>query len=128
MLVVVDTNILVSALWSKNGAPAQIVAKVLQGELIPCYDWRIMDEYRAVLQRPKFKFRPDEINSLLDWFKAIGKSVIVPEIKIDFTDEADKKFYEVAKFCNAKLITGNLKHFPEENFIMSVQDFLSLYF
>ena len=128
MLVVVDTNILVSALWSKNGAPAQIVSKVLQGELIPCYDWRIMDEYRDVLQRPKFKFRPDEINSLLDWFKAIGKSVIVSEIKIDFTDEADKKFYEVAKFCNAKLITGNLKHFPEENFIMSVQDFLSLYF
>mgnify|MGYP002857887824 FL=1 len=126
MFVVIDTNILVSALWSKNGAPAQIVSKIIQGELTPCYDWRILQEYREVLNRPKFKFRPDEINSLLDWIKTSGKSVTAPSLKITFSDEADKKFYEVAKFCNALLITGNLKHFPQEKFILSVQEFLSL--
>ena len=41
-----------------------------------------------------------------------------------FVDEADKKFYEVAKFCGAVLVTGNLKHFPEDPLVMSVADFL----
>lgn len=42
MLVVMDTNILVSALWSKNGAPARAVGLVLSAHLVPCYDHRIM--------------------------------------------------------------------------------------
>ena len=106
MLVVIDTNILVSALWSKSGAPARAVGLVLSGQLTPCYDHRIMLEYRQVLQRPKFRFRPAEINALLDWFKQNGRSVVP------------------AKYCGAVLITGNLKHFPSDDAVMSVSDFL----
>lgn len=124
MLVVIDTNILVSALWSRNGAPARAVGLVLSGHLIPCYDHRIMLEYRQVLQRPKFRFRPSEINALLDWFKQTGRSVIPAPVDISFVDEADRKFYEVAKYCGAVLITGNLKHFPNDDAVMSVSDFL----
>jgi hypothetical protein len=36
----------------------------------------------------------------------------------------DRKFYEVAKYCNAQLITGNLKHFPEDKIVLSVREFL----
>ena len=43
---------------------------------------------------------------------------------IPFADESDKKFYEVAKHCNAKLITGNLKHFPNDGIAISPTDFL----
>ena len=124
MLVVIDTNILVSALWSRSGAPARAVGLVLSGHLIPCYDHRIMLEYRQVLQRPKFRFRPSEINALLDWFKQTGRSVIPAPVDISFVDEADRKFYEVAKYCGAVLITGNLKHFPDDDAVMSVSDFL----
>ena len=124
MLVVIDTNILVSALWSRSGAPARAVGLVLSGHLIPCYDHRIMLEYRQVLQRPKFRFRPSEINALLDWFKQTGRSVIPAPVDITFVDEADRKFYEVAKYCGAVLITGNLKHFPNDDAVMSVSDFL----
>lgn len=124
MLVVIDTNILVSALWSKNGAPARAVGLVLSGQLVPCYDHRIMVEYRQVLQRPKFRFRPAEINALLDWFKQTGRSVVPAPVDIPFADEADRKFYEVAKYCDAVLITGNLKHFPDDDSVMSVSDFL----
>lgn len=123
MLVVIDTNILVSALWSRSGAPARAVGLVLSGHLIPCYDHRIMLEYRQVLQRPKFRFRPSEINALLDWFKQTGRSVIPAPVDISFVDEADRKFYEVAKYCGAVLITGNLKHFPNDDAVMSVSDF-----
>ena len=38
MRVVVDTNILVSALWSPNGAPAQIISSIIGGALIPGYE------------------------------------------------------------------------------------------
>lgn len=124
MLVVVDTNILVSALWSRNGAPARAVGLVLSGQLTPCYDHRIMLEYRQVLQRPKFRFQPSEINALLAWIKQSGRSVVPAPVDIPFVDEADRKFYEVAKYCGAVLITGNLKHFPNDDVVMSVSDFL----
>ena len=124
MLVVIDTNVLVSALWSRNGAPARVVSMVLTDRLIPCYDYRILAEYRQVLSRPKFGFSENEINSLLDWIEAYGRSVVAEPLENDLVDEADKKFFEVAKFCGAILITGNLKHFPEDPQVMSVAAFL----
>ena len=97
---------------------------VVRGVLIPCFDYRIMTEYREVLERPKFGFSKGEINSLLDWFESNGRSVVADPLDDVFIDEADKKFYEVAKFCGAVLVTGNLKHFPEDPQVVSVADFL----
>lgn len=127
MHVVIDTNVLVSSIWSKNGSPAKVLSMVLSGILTPCYDYRILNEYREVLMRPKFDFSESEVNSLLDWIQSYGKSVVATPINIEFTDEEDKKFYEVAKYCNAKLITENLKHFPEDKDVISVNDFLNKY-
>ena len=78
MLAVIDTNILVSALWSRNGSPAKVLSLVLNGKVIPCIDSRIMHEYRAVLSRPKFGVTGHEIDALLSWFEDYGFSV-VPE-------------------------------------------------
>lgn len=124
MLIVIDTNVLVSALWSKNSNPARLLYLVFEGALKPCYDYRILEEYQEVLKRPKFKFSESDIQNLLEGVKSMGISVVAEPISARFEDEEDKKFYEVAKFCNAKLITGNLKHFPKDNYIMSVSEFL----
>jgi len=124
MLVVVDTNILVSALWSRNGAPARILSMIISGKLILCYDYRILIEYKDVLTRPKFKFSINEVNSLLDWIVDNGRLAVVEPLNISFTDESDKKFYEVAKYYGAKLITGNVKHFPNDKIVFSVSEFL----
>lgn len=124
MLVVIDTNVLVSALWSRNGAPARVVSMVLTGDIIPCYDYRILCEYKEELQRPNFGFSKSEVNSLLGWFETYGHSVLAEPLEDMFFDEADKKFYEVAKFCGAVLVTSNLKYFPEDPLVMSVADFL----
>lgn len=128
MHVVIDTNVLVSSFWSKDGAPAKIISMVLSGVLTPCYDYRILAEYRNVLMRPKFGFLESEVDALLDWIEIYGKSVVVSPLDIDFIDEDDKKFFEVAKYCNAKLVTGNLKHFPKDESIMSVNEFLEKYY
>ena len=124
MLIVIDTNVLVSALWSKNSNPARLLYLVFEGILKPCYNYRILEEYQEVLKRPKFKFSDSDIQNLLEGIKIMGMSVVAEPMSTLFEDEEDKKFYEVAKFCNAKLITGNLKHFPKENGIVSVSEFL----
>lgn len=125
MLVVLDTNILVSGLWSRNGEPARVLAFVLNGFLTPCYDHRIMLEYREVLRRPKFCFSEWEIADLLEQIAQDGLSVVPRPLDISFVDEDDRKFYEVAAHCNAKLITGNLKHFPKDGVAVSVAELLA---
>ena len=123
--IVIDTNILVSALWSANGNPAKLMSMVLSDKVIPCYDYRIMQEYREVLSRSKFAFTQANVHEILQKIKADGLSVTAPELKVKFADESGRKFYEVAKYCQATLITGNKKHYPSDTDIISVADFLA---
>ena len=51
MRAVVDANVLVSAMLSPHGPPAQVVGLALQGVVVPLYDGRILAEYRDVLGR-----------------------------------------------------------------------------
>ena len=122
MLVVIDTNILVSSLWSKDGLPAKFVSLLFTGDIIPCFDYRILQEYRQVLASEKFGFTKWEINSLIDWITEQGISVIATKSNLAFVDESNKKFYEVAKFCNALLVTGNKKHYPCDDTIITVRE------
>ena len=126
MIAVLDTNVIVSALWTPSGKAAYIVNQVIAGNLKLCHDYRILTEYREVLSRPKFKFSSWQINFLLETFEKDGISVIANALAdVPFTDESDRKFYEVAKFCNAPLVTGNLKHYPQEDFVKSVSEYYS---
>ena len=125
MLVVIDTNVLVSALWSRNGAPAQILAMIQNGRLTPCYDSRILEEYWRTLRRSKFGFSEWEIAGILAQIESDGMSVVPSPLSVPFMDEDDRKFYEVAKHCNATLITGNLKHYPKDELVLSVTEFLA---
>jgi putative PIN family toxin of toxin-antitoxin system len=124
MLVVIDTNVLVSALYSRDGNPGRVIAMVLSGAATPCYDYRIIKEYREVLKRPRFGFSDWEVADLLSQIEKEGLSVCATPLQVKFIDEQDLKFFEVAKHCNAQLVTGNLKHFPKDILVMSVRDFL----
>ena len=129
MNVVLDTNILVSAAWSPGRNASNILNEVFAGRLTACYDYRILEEYDRVLHYPKFMFSEWQINSILDPLVKYGISVIAdPIADIPFDrDETDRKFFEVAKFCNAVLITGNLVHYPAASFILSPADFCLQY-
>ena len=111
MFVVLDTNILVSAFWSRDNKPARIVSLALNGIITPCFDSRIIREYQGVLYRKKFGFEKWEINQVLAQIINDGISVVPVPLSIPFIDETDRKFYETAKHCHARLITGNVKHF-----------------
>ena len=94
----------------------------MSGELQLCVDERILAEYETVLHRPKFRFEPAHVDVILQFIRAHSLNIVPPVSDIPFADPADKKFYEVAKHCHALLITGNIKHFPNESFIKTVQE------
>jgi len=127
-LIVLDTNVIVSALWNRNGNPAIILKMFFENEIVLFYDEEIFNEYNRVLTRSKFKFLEPEINDLLHFIETNGIPVSNTEKSLEFMiDESDRKFYDVAKKCKAFLVTGNKKHFPNESFILSPTDFLNLY-
>ena len=122
MLVVLDTNIIVSALLSPHGKPAYVFNRFINGDFTLCADERIIAEYYAVLSRPKFKFKPQLIDRIISFIRTHALIVTPITLPARFDDESDKKFYEVAKTCNATLITGNLKHFPVDPCVKSVNE------
>ncbi len=129
MNIVLDTNVLVSALWSANSKPAAIVNAAISGRFTACYDYRILEEYTQVLHRPKFHFANWQIEFLLEGLTHNGISVaLAPLPGLFFHDESERKFLETAKFCLSPLITGNLKHFPTDPLVFSVADFYERYF
>lgn len=124
MNIVLDTNVLVSAIWSPGRNAGDILNTVFARRFTVCYDYRILDEYYRVLHYKKFPFSEWEINSVLEPIIKNGFSVIADPIpNVPFTDESDRKFYEVCKFCHAVLITGNSKHYPTEPCITTMSDF-----
>ena len=111
--VVLDTNILVSALINPYGSSCNIVNLVLRGDILLCWDNRLMQEYRQVLKRDKFSFDPQSIDDVLDFIEAEGQEVSPKSLGIKLPDMSDIKFLEVAVESSATyLITGNLKHYP----------------
>ena len=60
---VIDTNVFVSALLSKNAdaATVQVFDAVMDGEITPLYHEDILREYEEVLGRDKFHFLDETI-------------------------------------------------------------------
>ena len=122
--VVLDTNVFVSALLVTESNPARVLNMVLNGRILLCYDSRIMLEYKTVLFRPKFPFQKRDAQTLLDTIIYIGVSVLAEPLEVQFSDAADKKFFEVALSTGAYLVTGNGKHYPEHENVLSPAEFL----
>jgi putative PIN family toxin of toxin-antitoxin system len=128
MKVVIDTNVIVSALINTNGIPSKILALVLSGKVKILYDNRIIFEYIDVLSRKDFGFNMEIMNDIVDYIKAEGEFVNSEYTNIEFIDETDKKFYEVYESGKAQyLITGNIKHFPNEDSIITPKGFLEIF-
>ena len=98
---------------------------VLDGLLRLCYDTRMMAEYREVLSRPQFNFDTREKELLFEMITRYGFDVDPPRSTLDFSDESDRPFYEVAELCLCPLVTGNKKHFPQREWILSPAEYLA---
>lgn len=112
MRVVIDSNVVVSAMISPHGPPAQVVRSALQRDLGLCHDDRILAEYREVLLRPKFGFDAEDVRAMLDGIEWIGETVFANPLSVELPDPDDLPFLEVAAAAKADaLVTGNSRHY-----------------
>jgi putative PIN family toxin of toxin-antitoxin system len=127
-IIVLDTNVLVSALLSPFGPPGRLLDLVLIGEIQLALDDRLLAEYREVLSRPRFRFAPSDVAALLAFLEREAVHVVAPSLHIKLPDTDDLMFLEVAHASGAVLVTGNSRHFPEECrgtvAILSPRDFI----
>lgn len=115
MIIVLDTNVLISGLLKGNSNPGTIVNLVATGRIKVAFDLWIINEYRLVLLRAKFGFHKRDVEALLKQVENEGIFVAAAPLNVNFPDEGDKPFLEVAAAQEgAVLVTGNKKHFPAE--------------
>jgi len=111
--VVLDTNIVVSALIAPIGNEAVVLSLALQGRLAVCFSPAILAEYQEVLSRPRLKLRPTEIEAALASIRGVGRMVYPFETLDISSDEPDNRIYECAAAAHADyIVTGNANISP----------------
>ena len=118
MRIVVDTNVIVSALLKAGSVPERALEAILAMSTV-LIDERVIAEYTAVLDRPKFgAIDRMRIAALLAEVRARG--VAVPHagtrmIPAALRDPSDACFVELALAGSADaIVTGNIKDFPPD--------------
>lgn len=130
--VILDTNVIVSALLTKNkeSPPSIILEKVYKGKIKLVYNVDIINEYMEVLKRGKFKIKNEVIESLITVIYREGVFINPLSYLGSLIDEKDRMFYETflsVNYYGCYLITGNLKHFPKDKFILSPREYINLF-
>jgi putative PIN family toxin of toxin-antitoxin system len=114
---VIDTNVLVSGLLRSSGNEALIILAVHQGVVRPCFTEAILEEYAAVLARPKFSFPAEEIEALIAMLRHNGELFEPKDTAATSPDPADTKFLQCAQAAQAEfIITGNKRDFPQSSY------------
>ena len=109
MRVVLDTNVLISALLFK-GELSRMVGLWQEGKIVPIISKETFDELRAVLEYPKFSLSRAEIKSLIEhetlpFFEVVHVS---KHVKGACRDPEDDKFISCAISANADcIVTGD---------------------
>ena len=126
---VIDTNVIVSALFIKNRDAATFkVLEALQKRNIKLlYNEDILKEYKDVLSRPKFHLPISDITNIIDFIVEEGVVSLRKQSREYFPDPKDVVFYEVAMSKeDAYLVTVNKKHFPNKPIVVTPADMVEI--
>lgn len=127
---VIDTNVIVSAFLKSNSVPDTLLDLAFSGFIIPLLNDDIVAEYKEVLSRDKFGFNNDIVSDFINELNDIGLYIEPERLDIELPDVKDKVFYEIVmekrKRDDAYLVTGNIKHFPSETFIVTPREMLEI--
>jgi hypothetical protein len=113
--VVIDTNVIISALIGSS-YPQQILFDLVLGKkVIVCMSLEVFTEYVEVLNREKFVKYPGFVTKAEIVINKLEELSIkyIPSIKLDIIKDApDNRFLELGVTANADfLITGNTNDF-----------------
>ena len=125
--VVIDTNVLVSALLT-GGLPEAVVDLAISGEVQWFASESILAEYEDVIKRPRLAIDSDKAADAMARIRAIV-SIVSPAVRVAAArDPDDNQFLECAEAAQADyLVTGNIRHFPEvwkETRIVTPREFI----
>lgn len=128
---VFDTNVLISSLLTKrtDTATARVVDAIISGDIIPLYNQEILSEYNEVLHREKFSFSEGRIQKILLMIRQFGLAVNPSPTGEILVDMDDLVFYEIVmekRDDNAYLITGNVRHFPKRDFVVTPSEMIEI--
>ena len=111
--IVLDTNVLVSALISRNGPPGRMLAEVKRAGLKLITSAAQLRELRNVLDREQLRryIRRDEAEDLIRNLEAVGEVVTdLPDVNVS-TDPDDNLILAAAVAGRADMIvSGDRKH------------------
>lgn len=128
---VVDTNVVVSALLKDGSIPFQILEYIRSGKIVPLYNEDILTEYYDVLMRNKFEIPEEKVKATLVLFANVGLELEPVDVDEFFIDKDDIIFYQIVMSSrqtgdDSKLITGNKKHFPQKEFVVTPTEMLEI--
>jgi putative PIN family toxin of toxin-antitoxin system len=126
--VVLDTNVVVSALLRSGGLPEAVFNLAIGGEIQACVSEPILAEYEDVLRRARLAIHPDKVAVALARIRAAA-SLVQPLARVTAAlDPDDNVFLECAEAARADyLVTGNRRHFPDrwrETWIVTPRQFM----
>lgn len=113
--IVVDTNVLVSAMYSEHGAAREVIRRCLKGEVLPLIGNALFSEYEDVFARAHpFKtasIGEEDRNEVLDAFLSVCQWINISYLwRPNLRDEGDNHLVELAVAGNASaIISGNEK-------------------
>ena len=112
--VVIDTNVLVSALLTRGGLPEAVINLAISGEVQWFSSESILAEYEDVLKRPRLAIDSGKAADAMARIRATV-SVVSPAVRVAAaSDPNDNQFLECAEAAQAHyVVTGNIRHFPE---------------
>lgn len=108
MKVLIDTNVLISAVLKDRDPEAVILFVVEQADFEWLVSPNILAEYETVLRRPKFNL-PGDVCARWSTLLAAVTTVVDVTIAVEFPrDQADAKFLACALTTNAEyFVTGD---------------------
>ena len=118
MIVVLDTNVIVSSLLSSKGAPAEIIRQWEAGAFDVAISPPLVTELTRVLTyervRKYLKFSDEEIDGFLKYLRATA-IVVEPEVTVEVVkdDPDDDRVLECALAAGASYIVSGNTHLLE---------------
>ena len=114
MNVVLDTNVLISGMLTRNGTCSRILDLLVEDRFTLFLDERILAEYRRVGTAPRLRLTVMAVEEFIRFLSRTAEKVVATPLQVALPDEDDLPFLEVAIEAHTVLVTGNSRHFPQQ--------------
>ena len=112
MRLILDTNVVISGVLYPASKPGLLLDLALSGSFASVTCNALVEEWRAVLKRPKLAFDAEAVDEVVDCLVAVSLVCVpVPQQRYLSPDPDDQFLMDLAVSANACIVTGNIRHF-----------------